>query len=121
MVVGYLGCGLSNSPIIALPALVFVFCGFNATQGPLWAIPATFLSGRSAAAGIAAINMIGIVGGFIGPYWMGFARDLTGDYQRGLLTLALPMLIATAIMLYLRRLERRAACVTAANAVASIP
>jgi ACS family tartrate transporter-like MFS transporter len=121
MVVGYLGCGLSNSPFIALPALVFIFCGFNATQGPLWAIPATFLSGRSAAAGIAAINMIGIVGGFIGPYWMGFARDLTGDYQRGLLTLALPMLIASAIMVHLRRLERRAQCAPAANAVASIP
>jgi ACS family tartrate transporter-like MFS transporter len=122
MVLGYLGCGLSNSPIIALPALVFVFCGFNATQGPLWAIPATFLRGRSAAAGIAAINMIGIVGGFIGPYWMGFARDLTGNYQRGLLTLALPMLIAAAVMLYLRRLERRAAqCAPAANAVASFP
>jgi ACS family tartrate transporter-like MFS transporter len=49
------------------------------------------------------MNMIAIVGGFIGPYWMGFARDLTGNYQRGLLTCSLPMLIAAGIMLHLRQ------------------
>jgi ACS family tartrate transporter-like MFS transporter len=103
MLAGFVACGLSNSPRVALPALALIFCSYNAMQGPLWAIPAAFLSGRSAAAGIAAINTIGILGGFIGPYWMGFARDLTGDYQRGLLTLSLPMLAAAAIMLFLRR------------------
>jgi len=103
MLAGFLGCGLSGSPGVALPALALVFLGYNAMQGPLWAIPGAFLSGRSAAAGIAAINMIGILGGFLGPYWMGFARDLTGDYQRGLLTMTAPMLTAAAIMLYLRR------------------
>lgn len=103
MLLGFVGCGLSNSPLIALPSLAVVFCSYNAMQGPLWAIPAAFLTGRSAAAGIAAINMIGILGGFIGPYWMGFARDLTGNYQRGLLTMTAPMFAAAAIMLYLRR------------------
>ena len=33
------------------------------------------------------MNTIGILGGFVGPHWMGFARDLTGNYQRGLLTM----------------------------------
>ena len=103
MLAGFVGCGLSNSPLIALPALAIVFCSYNAMQGPLWAIPAAFLTGRSAAAGIAVINMIGILGGFIGPYWMGFARDLTGNYQRGLLTMTAPMLVAAAIMVYLSR------------------
>jgi ACS family tartrate transporter-like MFS transporter len=122
MLAGFLGCGLSHSPLIALPALSLVFLAYCAMQGPLWAIPAAFLSGRSAAAGIAAINMIGILGGFVGPYWMGFARDLTGDYQRGLFMMALPMLAAAAIMLHLHRQQRRAArCATAANAVASFP
>ena len=64
-------------------------------QGPLWSLPATFLEGRSAAAGIAAINMIGITGGFLGPYFIGFAKDLTGDYQRGLRLMGLPMLLGT--------------------------
>lgn len=103
MLAGFVACGVSMSPHIALPALAIVFCSYCAMQGPLWAIPAAFLSGRSAAAGIAAINMIGILGGFVGSYWMGFARDLTGNYQRGLLTMTLPMLTAALIMLYLRR------------------
>jgi ACS family tartrate transporter-like MFS transporter len=106
MMVGFVGCGLSSSPLIALPALALVFCAYNAMQGPLWAIPAAFLTGRSAAAGIAAINMIGILGGFIGPYWMGIAKDLTGDYQRGLLTMTVPLLTAACILVYLRRLAR---------------
>jgi ACS family tartrate transporter-like MFS transporter len=76
-------------------------------QGPLWSLPATFLKGRSAAAGIAAINMIAITGGFLGPYFIGFAKDLTGDYQRGLRLMGLPMLLGTAIMFYLRHHARR--------------
>jgi ACS family tartrate transporter-like MFS transporter len=122
MMAGFVACGLSMSPLIALPALAIVFCSYCAMQGPLWAIPAAFLSGRSAAAGIAAINMIGILGNFIGSYWMGFARDLTGNYQRGLLTMAAPMVAAAAIMLYLRRqttLTNR--CATPSNPVASLP
>lgn len=103
MLTGFVACGVSMSPRIALPALAIVFCCYCAMQGPLWAIPAAYLSGRSAAAGIAAINMIGILGGFVGSYWMGFARDLTGNYQRGLLIMTVPMLAAAAIMLYLRR------------------
>jgi len=75
-------------------------------QGPLWSLPANFLKGRSGAAGIAAINMIGIIGGFLGPYFIGFAKDLTGDYQKGLRLMALPMLLGAAIMLYLRREAR---------------
>jgi ACS family tartrate transporter-like MFS transporter len=37
---------------------------------------------------------------------MGIARDLTGNYQRGLLTMAIPMLAASGIMLYLRYLAQ---------------
>src|SRR5205085_4254753 len=84
MLVGFIGCGLSSAPAVALPSLALVFASYCAMQGPLWAIPGAFLSGRSAAAGIAAINTIGILGGWLGPSWMGFARDLTGDFQRGL-------------------------------------
>jgi ACS family tartrate transporter-like MFS transporter len=37
---------------------------------------------------------------------MGLARDVTGNYQRGLLTMAIPMLVATGIMLYLCHLAQ---------------
>ena len=46
------------------------------------------------------MNTIGILGGFVGPYWMGIAKDLTGDYRRGLLTMAVPMLVGAGISIY---------------------
>jgi ACS family tartrate transporter-like MFS transporter len=94
--------GSSTHPLLALPAYAMIFVGFNATAGPSWAIPSTFLTGKSAAAGIATANTIAIIGGFVGPYWMGLAKDFTGNYQRGLLTLALPSFAAAAILLYMR-------------------
>ena len=42
---------------------------------PFWALPTDFLSGRKAAAGIAAINSIGNLGGFVGPSLIGWARE----------------------------------------------
>src|SRR6202790_1141494 len=94
--------GLTFAPIFAIPAYAIIFIGFNATAGPSWAIASSFLTGRSAAAGIATANTIAIVGGFLGPYWMGRAKDFTGNYQSGMLTLALPALAGAAIVLVMR-------------------
>jgi ACS family tartrate transporter-like MFS transporter len=104
---GFLICSVSTRPLIAVPALGLLILAYNSMQGPLWSLPANFLTGRSGAAGIAAINMIGITGGFLGPYFIGFAKDLTGDYQSGLRLMAIPMLVGAGIMLYLRRDARR--------------
>jgi MFS transporter, ACS family, tartrate transporter len=103
MASGYLVGGLSVNPLWVVPALTVSMVSFYCTQGVLFAIPSSFLKGKSAAAGIAAITAIGIIGGFIGPYWMGLMKDLTGNYQRGLITLAFPSLAAAAIMLAVRR------------------
>jgi ACS family tartrate transporter-like MFS transporter len=121
MLVGFVGCGLSSEPGIALPSLTLVFASYCAMQGPLWAIPGAFLRGRSAAAGIAAINMIGILGGWLGPSWMGIARDLTGGFQRGLLMMALPLLIAAGIMVYLLIGDRgKHGCAAEGEPIASV-
>jgi MFS transporter, ACS family, tartrate transporter len=94
--------GLTVAPVFALPAYAIIFVGFNATAGPSWAIASSFLTGKSSAAGIATANTIAIVGGFLGPYWMGRAKDFTGNYQTGLLTLAIPAFAGTAIALFMR-------------------
>jgi MFS transporter, ACS family, tartrate transporter len=100
---GFLTLALSSVPAIALAGLLVIIVGHMSLQGPMWAISTDFLKGRAAAAGIAAMNTIGILGAFVGPYWIGFAKDLTGDDQRGFTVMAAPMLIAAVIMLYLRR------------------
>jgi MFS transporter, ACS family, tartrate transporter len=102
MASSYLVAGLSVNPLWVVPALTVSMVGFYCTQGIFFAIPSSFLKGRSAAAGIAAITTIGIVGGFAGPYWMGLMKDLTGNYQRGLMTIAIPAIAAAAIMFAVR-------------------
>jgi ACS family tartrate transporter-like MFS transporter len=99
---GYAVGGLSTLAWLAVPSLAVAVISHNSLQGPLLAIPPTFLKGRSMAAGIAAMNTLGMLGGFLGPYWMGIAKDLTGDYQRGLLTLTIPSLIAARLMFRMR-------------------
>ncbi|HEX6496797.1 MAG TPA: MFS transporter, partial [Acidobacteriaceae bacterium] len=109
----FAAAGLSGRAAIVLPAFACVMIAISAIAAPVWSIPTQFLCGRSAAAGIAAVNMIAILGGFIGPYWMGLAADLTGDYHRGLLTLAVPSLIAMLIIFGIRRDAMRRKSATA--------
>lgn len=100
---GFVVGGLTLQPLGAVAAFTLTVAAYNAAQGPSLAMPSAFLSGRTSAIGYAVINGIAMVGGFIGPYWMGRARDLTGNYQRGLLTLAIPC-VAAALLIYVLKL-----------------
>jgi cyanate permease len=85
--VGVAGAGLVSSPFLVLGLLCLSQIGVSATPPLLWPIPSAFLTGTSAAAGIAAINSIGNLSGFAGPYMMGYLKDLTGTFTAGLLVL----------------------------------
>jgi ACS family tartrate transporter-like MFS transporter len=95
------------NPWFALPGFALMFLCHNAFQAPLLALPTTFLKGKGAAAGLATINMIGILGGVIGPSAMGWARDLTGSYQSGLGVLSVVMLTTAGIVGWLQFQTRR--------------
>jgi ACS family tartrate transporter-like MFS transporter len=105
---GFLMAGISKSAWMVVPAIAMIITACFSTMGPQWVIPSAFLRGEHAAASLAAMNTVGMLGGFIGPYWMGIARDLTGNYQRGLLTLTAPSLACVGIMLAMRRSVRGA-------------
>jgi ACS family tartrate transporter-like MFS transporter len=102
MTVAFLIGGLSTAPFLAVPALAVASLSYFSLQGPLLALATSFLHGKSAAAGIAAMNTIGILGGFLGPYYMGLAKDLNGTYQPGLLMLGLPCLVGAATIFMMR-------------------
>jgi ACS family tartrate transporter-like MFS transporter len=124
MALGLAAAGFSNAPGVVIPAFCCIFIAFNAMQGAWLAIIPGVFQGRSAAAAIAAVNTLCILGGFVGPYFMGLLKDLTGNYQRGLACLSVPMLIDAAIMVFLGRQATRAAQpavapVTAADALKS--
>jgi MFS transporter, ACS family, tartrate transporter len=80
--------GLVSSPILIMALLCFAQIGISAVPPMFWPLPASFLTGASAAAGIAAINSLGNLSGFAGPYAMGYLKDLTGNFTAGLLLLA---------------------------------
>jgi ACS family tartrate transporter-like MFS transporter len=67
-----------------------------------WAIPPLFLGGSAAAAGIAMINAIGNLGGFVGPSIMGFLRKGTDSYDAGLLLIAAALTLQAILVLSLR-------------------
>ncbi len=107
--VGFLVAGVSTGPVTLLIGFACIMIGFNAVNAAVWTIPCSFLAGKSAAAGIAAINMIAIVGGFVGPYWMGLAAELSGSYERGILACAFPVFAAAFLMVGIRRFALRSA------------
>ena len=103
IVAGFLVCGLVGGPWALVGSYaVIAICQF-AVQTSLWAIPGDLLSGRSAAAAVAAIGAISMGGAFLGPYAFGLVRQATGDYRQGLLMLAVPSALAGVIILMLRR------------------
>jgi ACS family tartrate transporter-like MFS transporter len=77
-----------EAPIPALLALGLIPIVL-ASNGPFWTLPASFLTGRTAAGSFAFINTIGALGGFVGPNLLGMSKDTFGDYRAGQLVLTL--------------------------------
>jgi len=73
--------------------------GLRCGAGVFWALPPELLGTRSAAAGIALINAVGGVGGFIGPTLIGAVLDATGGYTGGLLALAAALVVEAILVL----------------------
>jgi ACS family tartrate transporter-like MFS transporter len=104
---GFLAVGLLHNAAVIVVAAALIVIAHGSLQVPFITLAPSFLRGKTAAAGIAAVNSIALVGGFVGPYWMGHAVDLTGNYQRGMLTLALPTLVSCGLLMAFRREMRR--------------
>jgi MFS transporter, ACS family, tartrate transporter len=88
-----------DDPTLKMLSLCLAGFGIFACLPVFWTLPTAFLSGASAAAGIAVINSIGNLAGFAGPFAMGWIRDHTGSYAGGLLLLAALGILAMGIVL----------------------
>jgi len=71
--------GLVVQPTIAMGLISLALAGLYAFKSPFWSLPGLFLSRSTAAVSIAAINSIGNLGGFVGPYTIGVIKDWTGS------------------------------------------
>jgi len=81
-----------NTPAATVAAITVTACAIFSALPTFWSIPARFLSGAAAAAGIALINTVGNAAGFIAPFVTGAIKDATGSYQA-------PMFVVGALML----------------------
>lgn len=87
------GVGIAASaalaqPVLALVALCFAAAGFIAVQPVFWTLPMGFLTGTAAAGGLALINALGAMGGFVAPNVKTWADSAFGSGSAGLYVLA---------------------------------
>jgi ACS family tartrate transporter-like MFS transporter len=113
---GLVLAGFAGTVLAVLLTLTLVNVGISAAKPPLWSMPTMFLSGSAAAAGIATINSIGNLGGFVGPAMIGWIKDLTGSFQGGLFFVAGLLVFSAVLTLVLARSQRSSAA-TAVNAL----
>ena len=94
---GLVLAGLTMGTWWSLVGMSLAAMGFYGSKGPFFAMPPMFLSGTALAAGFAWINSIGNIGGFVGPWWIGVMKDLTGSYAGGLYGLALLSFVSAVV------------------------
>jgi MFS family permease len=100
--IGLLAPIVSSSVAVAVIGFSVALIGVTAARAIFWTIPTRFLTGVAAAGGLAFINSIATVGGFVGPSMMGWLKEFSGSYVVGLLAVAVIMVAATAASMSLK-------------------
>jgi MFS transporter, ACS family, tartrate transporter len=101
---GLIGSVLSSDLSLRLTALTVALIGATSARAIFWAIPPRFLVGAAAAGGLAFINSVGTLGGFFGPFLMGWLKDVTGSFNGGLSLMAVIVMISAGFSASLRLL-----------------
>jgi MFS family permease len=93
---------LFDDPVLKIACFCVSQIGISSLPPLFWTLPASFLTGTAAATGIAAINSLGNLSSFLGPYILGYSKTVTGSFSIGLLILAGVSAIGALIVLSLR-------------------
>jgi MFS family permease len=98
--------GTTSSAFFSVALLCLLAAGVHSYWAPFWALPTEFLTGYSAAAGIALINSVGNLGGFVGPYMIGAIAMRTGNLYAGLAIAGVSLFVSATLVLLLPRKAR---------------
>jgi D-galactonate transporter len=102
-VLGAIGLGLAgvlgHDPVLGMVALTLGTAGVLSVLPVFWTLPTAMLGGASAAAGIALINSVGNLAGFLSPYMVGAIKDVTGNTTLALYVLAGSMVVGALLAL----------------------
>jgi ACS family tartrate transporter-like MFS transporter len=101
--VGWLMLSAAPSPWLYVVALTVTVCGMKAMLPTFWAIPTSFLTGTAAAGGIALINSVANIGGFLAPTIMGWVKQQTGTFTAAMQLIAGVLCFGAVLVLFARR------------------
>jgi D-galactonate transporter len=110
---GLAACLYITALVPTVIALSVALVGCYALKGPFWALSTEFLPASSAAAGIAQINAIGNLAGFLGPFLLGWIYELTGSYALGMMPMILLAVAGGIVVLAMGRTAPQPAPVAA--------
>ena len=102
-VAGMLGAVCFSSHALIILSLCIACSGIYAALAVFWTLPASMLRGTAAAGGLALLNSFSNLGGFFGPYLMGWARQQTGNFTLGMTLLAGMLILAGISVLWIGR------------------
>jgi nitrate/nitrite transporter NarK len=101
--VGYvLAIMAGGNPLLVVAAFCVVAAGAEGYFPGFWPLPTAFLTESAAAASIGLINSFGNLGGFFGPYILGYVRETTNSFAIGLGLLAFSMALGAVCVLSVR-------------------
>ena len=98
-------CIYLNSPIATMLALTLGIAGVFCFVSVFWAFPSAMLTGAAAAGGFALINCVANLSSFLGPYILGWVKDITGSYNVGLMVIGCGPLLSAAVALTIRSVK----------------
>lgn len=105
--VGFLASVMFDSLWLAVAGVSIAVIGMSGARPAIFCIPPRFLSGAAAAGGIALINSFGNLGGFLGPYAIGWLRQTTGGFTAALYFLAASMVLSAVLAMGVRFLKAK--------------
>ncbi|GJD52902.1 Putative tartrate transporter [Methylobacterium crusticola] len=113
---GLAAAGFLGSTAMAVVAVAVATIGLYGCKPAFWTMPSEFLTGTAAAGGIALINSVGNLGGFVGPFVVGWIKDATGGFGA-----ALGFLAACAVLSALLAFVTAPSRARPAHNVAALP
>ena len=103
---GLLGsASVTNSIPLAVTGLSIAYIGILAGFGIFWSMSTTFLQGSAAVAGIAVINSIANLAGYVSPYVLGVVKDATHSVTLGLVLIAGALIVGGLVTLLMPRVK----------------
>jgi MFS transporter, ACS family, tartrate transporter len=95
--------GITHSVLPTILLLTVAALGIYSVYGPFYCLPGDFLAGFAAASGIALVSSVANLGGFSGPYAIGWFSQKTGSLYGGLAVAGISLFVSATLMLLLPR------------------